>query len=125
VAGEVCTSKKMSQLVLNVAAAVFGYFELLLQSGDLRRIADEKARLRGFNETMGAAGIDVDILIDMFDSTYELFDRIQTAIEGENKTESVLLEAMNDEGDSSCILYHFKVSGIRTSYNRSKRVLGI
>lgn len=91
-------------------AAVFGYFEVLLQSRDLRQIALEMARLRNFDDTMRAAGIDVDILIDMFDSTYELFDRIKTSIEGENTSESILLEAMNDEGDSSCILYHFKVS---------------
>jgi hypothetical protein len=94
---------------------------VLLQLGELRRIERERTRLRGFDETMRAAGIDVDILIDMFDSTYELFDCIQTVIEGGIKTETVLMEAMNSEGESSCILYHFKVGGIHNSQGKCHR----
>ena len=51
------------------------------------------------------------MLIDMFDSSYELLNGIKAAIENGNKNESTVLTAMNDIGESSCILYHFKVSG--------------
>lgn len=84
-----------------------------MQSGDLHRIEQERARLKGFDETIQAAGIDIDLLLDMFDSSYDLLNRMREAIESDKKNENTVLQTMNDEGESSCILYHFKVSHIR------------
>ncbi|KAI1630068.1 ubiquitin thioesterase OTUB1, variant 1 [Exophiala viscosa] len=89
--------------------AVFGYFEILLGSGDLGLITQEHVRLQSFEQTMRAVGIDYDIVIDMFDYTWELFDAIKSAIEHGNKNEAVLLECMNDQGRSDSIVYHFKM----------------
>ncbi|KIX04933.1 uncharacterized protein Z518_05804 [Rhinocladiella mackenziei CBS 650.93] len=89
--------------------AVFGYFEILLKSGDLGLIAQELVRLQSFEQTMRAVGIDYDIIIDMFDYTWELFDAIKSAIERGDKNEAVLLEALNDENKSNSIVYHFKM----------------
>ncbi|KAK4949640.1 hypothetical protein LTR10_011481 [Elasticomyces elasticus] len=58
---------------------------------------------------MRAVGIDYDIIIDMFDYTWELFDAIKSAIEHGTKNEAVLLECMNDQGRSDSIVYHFKM----------------
>lgn len=96
--------------LLTQIAAVFGYFEVLLQLEDLQKIEQERIRLKTFDATMNAAGIPVDMLEDMFDCTYSLLNSIKAAIEAGDKTQSTILQAMNDEGDSSCILYHFKAS---------------
>ena len=58
---------------------------------------------------MRAVGIDYDIIIDMFDYTWELFDAIKTAVGRGDKSDTVLLEAMNEQGKSDSIVYHFKV----------------
>jgi hypothetical protein len=100
-------------------AAVFGYFEVLLQSEDLQKIEQERTRLKTFDATMNAAGIPVDMLEDMFDCTYSLLDRIKAAIEVGDKTQTAILQAMNNEGDSSCILYHFKASYFLAGLNFS------
>lgn len=83
--------------------------------GDLPKIEQEIARLRAFDDTMRAAGIPVDMLEDMFDCSYELLDRIKAAIEVGDDTQNTVLHAMNNEGDSSCVLYHFKASYFTTS----------
>ncbi|KAK5194539.1 hypothetical protein LTR99_003041 [Exophiala xenobiotica] len=88
---------------------VFGYFELLIRSGDLGLITQEKVRLLSFEQTMRAVGIDYDIIIDMFDYTWELFDAIKTAVGRGDMSDTVLLEAMNDQGRSDSIVYHFKM----------------
>ena len=88
---------------------MFGYFEILLGSGDLGLITQEHVRLQSFEQTMRAVGIDYDIIIDMFDYTWELFDALKSAIEHGNKNEAVLLDCMNDQGRSDSIVYHFKV----------------
>jgi len=73
-------------------------------------IARELVRLRAFEQTMRAVGIDYDMLVDMFDYTWELFDAIKTAAERGDKDEAVLLESMNNEIKSNSITYHFRVS---------------
>lgn len=110
--GAVCT-RLTSQVPcadgLLYLGAVFGYFEILLGSGDLGLITQERVRLQSFEQTMRAVGIDYDIIIDMFDYTWELFDAIKEAIEKGNKNEAVLLDCMNDQPKSDSIVYHFKV----------------
>ena len=85
-----------------------------MQSEDLLRIEQERQRLRAFDEVMRAAGIPVDMLEDMFDCSYELLDRIKAAITVGDRTETTVLNAMNNEADSNCILYHFKASHFRS-----------
>jgi ubiquitin thioesterase protein OTUB1 len=91
------------------AGVVFGYFEILLKSGDIDLIVQEKVRLQSFEQTMRAVGIDYDIIVDMFDYTWDLFDDIHRALGRGNQSESVLLESMNDENKSNSIVYHIKV----------------
>ncbi|KIW91239.1 uncharacterized protein Z519_08135 [Cladophialophora bantiana CBS 173.52] len=89
--------------------AVFGYFEILLRSGDPGLITQELVRLRSFEQTMRNVGIDYDIIIDMFDYTWELFDALKAAIERRDTNEAVLLDSLNDENISNSIVYHFKM----------------
>ena len=58
---------------------------------------------------MRAANIDYDIIVDMFDYTWELFDAIKSAMEHGDTNEAVLLQSLNDENISNSIVYHFKV----------------
>jgi ubiquitin thioesterase protein OTUB1 len=88
---------------------VFGYFEILLRSADVGLVEQELVRLRSTEQTMRSAGIDYDIIIDMFDCTWELFDAIKTAIEQANTDEAVILHFLNEENVSNSIVYHFKV----------------
>ncbi|KIW82436.1 hypothetical protein Z517_05463 [Fonsecaea pedrosoi CBS 271.37] len=89
--------------------AVFGYFEILLRSGDPGLITQELVRLRSFEQTMRSVGIDYDIIIDMFDYTWELFDALKSAVERRDINEAVLLNSLNDENISNSIVYHFKM----------------
>ncbi|OCT52005.1 ubiquitin thioesterase OTUB1, variant 1 [Cladophialophora carrionii] len=89
--------------------AVFGYFEILLQSRDFSLVAQEEVRLRSHEQTMRAAGIDYDIITDMFDYTWELFGAIKSATERGDVNETVLLQSLNDENISNSIVYHFKM----------------
>ncbi|OQV04333.1 hypothetical protein CLAIMM_09230 isoform 1 [Cladophialophora immunda] len=89
--------------------AVFGYFEILLRSGDPSLITQELVRLRSFEQTMRSVGIDYDIIIDMFDFTWELFDALKSAVERGDTNEAVLLDSLNDENISNSIVYHFKM----------------
>lgn len=91
------------------AGVVFAYFEILLKSGDLDLIVQEKVRLQSFEQTMRAVGIDYDIIVDMFEYTWDLFDEIHKAIERGDRSDVVLLESMNDENKSNSIVYHVKV----------------
>jgi len=90
-------------------STVFGYFETLLQLGDMQIVMQETVRLRSFEETMRMAGIDYEILSVMFDDTWELLEDIQKAVERQDKSEDVLLNILNDENRSNSIVYHFKV----------------
>ncbi len=98
------------RLSLISSGAVFGYFEILFRSGDLGLITTEEVRLRSHEQTMRAAGIDYDIIIDMFDYTWELFDALKSAVERGDTDEVYLLQVLNDENMSNSIVYHFKVS---------------
>ncbi|EXJ58973.1 hypothetical protein A1O7_06404 [Cladophialophora yegresii CBS 114405] len=89
--------------------AVFGYFEILLQSRDSGLVAQEEVRLRSHEQTMRAAGIDYDIITDMFDYTWELFEGIKSATDRGDTNEAVLLQSLNDENISNSIVYHFKM----------------
>lgn len=58
---------------------------------------------------MRAVGVDYDIIVDMFDYTWELFAAVKAAAERGDKNDRVLLEIMNDAPMSDSIVYHFKM----------------
>jgi len=90
-------------------ATVYSYFEKILASADVGLVQQEKIRIQTFEDTMKMVGIDYDIIIDMFDYTWELFDKIMHAVEVRNLNEQVVLDDMNDEIKSNSIVYHFKM----------------
>ena len=75
----------------------------------------ESIRLQSFKDTMIMAGIDYEILQDMFDDTWELFESIRQAAETGIKNENVVLNALNNEFKSESIIYHFKARSSGTS----------
>lgn len=89
-------------------STVFRYFELLLENGDAEFIQHERIRLESFKDTMLMVGLDYDILQDMFDPTWELFQAIQQAVQSGVRDAAVVLNAMNDQTKSDFIVYHFK-----------------
>ena len=96
--------------VLPVTGTVFGYFEILLKSGDLGLVIQEHVRIQSYSEMMKNVGMDYDLLVDMFDNTFDLFREIQKVLEAGEANESALMNAFNDEIVSNSIVYHFKAS---------------
>lgn len=90
-------------------ATVFSYFEILLLSGDPSLVQQERIRFETYADTMRMVGIDYDLMVDMFDYTWELFDAIMHAVQQQNKNDQVILSIMNDENKSNSIVYHFKM----------------
>lgn len=91
------------------SGTVFGYFELLLNSADIGLIVQEKIRIQTFEDTMKMAGCDYDLLADMFDYTWELFDEIRRAVEKGITDENIVMNVLNTSEKSDAIVYHFKV----------------
>lgn len=89
-------------------STVFRYFELLVENGDAEFVQLEKLRLESFKETMLMVGLDYDILQDMFDSTWELFDAILQTVRSGARDTTVVLNILNDPTKSDFIVYHFK-----------------
>ena len=98
-----------------ITGAVFGYFETLLAAGDVQVIIQEITRIRSFDETMRMVGIDYDMVVDLFDYTWELLDKIRFAAESQSQDDNMLMETFNDEGQSNSIIYHFKARGTTRS----------
>lgn len=80
-----------------------------MQLSDIEVVQQERVRLQTFEDTMRMAGIDYDIIVDMFDYTWELFDDLEKAVERHDKNDTVLLNSLNDTVKSDSIVYHFKV----------------
>lgn len=56
------------------------------------------------------AGIDYEIVVDLFDFTWELFEKVKQAAQTGSKDEHILMAAFNEETPSNYILYHFRAS---------------
>jgi len=90
-------------------ATVFSYFELLLHSGDPSLVQLEKIRFETFADTMTQIGMDYELLADMFEYTWQLFDRIAEAVQNNVPDDSIVLNILNDENPSNSVVYHFKM----------------
>lgn len=97
---------------------VFGYFELLALGGDVSLLEVEEIRIRSFKDIMVMAGVDYDLLVDMFDNTWELFAEVKKAIQENKVDDAVVLQIMNDPVVSESIVYHFKVSSLPPDANQ-------
>jgi len=90
-------------------ATVFSYFELLLRSDDPSLVQIEKIRFETFAETMTQIGMDYELLADMFDYTWQLFDTIIEAVQNNVPDDNIILNILNDENPSNSVVYHFKM----------------
>ena len=109
-AGEVREHYVLRDIFADIlSGTVFGYFELLAKSGDVSLLEVEEIRIRSFKDIMVMAGVDYDLLMDMFDNTWELFGEIRKAIQNGTDAESVVMNTLNDPVVSESIVYHFKV----------------
>lgn len=96
-------------------ATVFSYFEILLMAGDPSLVQFEKLRFESFADSMRMIGMDYDLLSDMFEETFTLFDKIQTAVNSGVTDMQIVNDALNGSSSDS-IVYHFKM--ITATYMR-------
>lgn len=104
-------------------AVVFGYFELLLQRGDVNFIAHEKNRLMEFNVLFPQVGLELTMAELFTEETMDLFDMIKNRVDAGNRDENLIMNVFNDTTPTSkadSIIYHFKV---RSSFHHIKLYL--
>ncbi|EEH49957.2 uncharacterized protein PADG_06036 [Paracoccidioides brasiliensis Pb18] len=90
-------------------AIAFGYFESLFNLRDAAKVTQELARMKSLNELLDSTGCQ-EHLYEMFvDATEELLTRISQEIEKGSYDDSFLLQAFNDEYNSSSIIMHFRL----------------
>ncbi|KAL7268562.1 hypothetical protein RUND412_008812 [Rhizina undulata] len=90
-------------------AVAFGYFELLLRTGDLNLIGMEHARIASLNNLMDAAGFRSYLYEDFIQATYNLFIKLQsTEVINAPYDDTELLAAFTQSGVSDAIITHFK-----------------
>lgn len=88
----------------------FGYFELLLKSGDPNRIGMEYARITSLNNLMNVAGLEPYIYEDFADATFSLFGQISASPVIDHPYDvSAVVNAFNNPDISNAIITHFKV----------------
>lgn len=88
----------------------FGYFELLLKTGDSNRIGMEYARITSLNNLMNIAGLESYIYEDFAEATFSLFGQISASPVIDNPYDvSEVVNAFNDPDISNAIITHFKV----------------
>lgn len=92
-------------------AIAFGYFQLVLQSGNIEFINREWARMTSLENLLKAAGYNRYIYEDFANETLNLYRLIQTAtLSNDPEGLSSLVNAFNEDSDS--IIAYLKV--IRT-----------
>lgn len=90
-------------------AMAFGYFEILLKTGDPNRIGMEFARIVSLNNLMSMAGMEPYIFEDFVDATITLFNRISASPVIDRPYDvSPVMDAFNDTELSNAIITHFK-----------------
>jgi hypothetical protein len=106
-------------ILTSPAAAIFGYFEQLLQHGDAVKIASEMARLKAFNPSLPALDFDLETVEMFMEPAMELLEKMQNALLRQDRDSTFLLETMNRDEDSNSILYYFKVCRSRVKRRSS------
>jgi uncharacterized protein YqgV (UPF0045/DUF77 family) len=101
--------RSVDTILTVVAAAVFGYFEQLLQSGDPLKVAHEMLRLKEFASSFHVVGFELDMVEMFMDSAMQLLEKMREALLQQNMDETFLLQIMNDPDESNSIVYYFKV----------------
>lgn len=90
-------------------STAFAYFEILLTSGDPSFVQIEKLRFESFADSMRMLGLDYEMLADLFTPTFELFDKIQNAVNNGINDIQIVTDDLNNEHVSNYIVYHFKM----------------
>ncbi|KAF8536566.1 peptidase C65 Otubain-domain-containing protein [Trichophaea hybrida] len=88
-------------------AVAFGFFELLLRSGDQNQIGMEHARIKSLNGLMESVGIQNYIYEDMAEETFNVFRTLSSGSISP-ADDSALVGIFNDPNVSDSIVTHFK-----------------
>ncbi|KAK2780966.1 hypothetical protein FQN52_001963 [Onygenales sp. PD_12] len=90
-------------------AVAFGYFETLFNLRDTTKVAQELMRIKSFNKLLDSVGQQEHLYEIFVDATEELLLRISQEIEKGNYDDSFLVQAFNEEYNSSAIITHFRL----------------
>jgi hypothetical protein len=74
------------------------------------RVAQELARVKGFNKLLDQVGHQEDLYEIFVDATEDLLVQVSQAIAAGSYDESFLVNAFNDEYNSNAMITHFRVS---------------
>ncbi|KAI0475863.1 peptidase C65 Otubain-domain-containing protein [Xylariaceae sp. FL0804] len=83
-------------------AIAFAYFEVLVRSGDVNQLQDERLRLAKLNE--GIAGGE-----DLVEETDVLFDDLAAAMVGGGDPNDILFARFNDDDIARYLVYHHRL----------------
>ncbi len=97
------------KILIMIAAAVFGYFEQLLQVGDPAKITEVIAFLNSFNDYLPAAGFEIAMVEMFMESAMELLEKMHEALQRQELDGTILLDTMTNEEESNTIVFYFKV----------------
>lgn len=91
-------------------AVAFGYFENLFNLRDTLRVHRELLRIKSMNVLLNQVGQQEHLYEIFVDATEEIFNQISEAIQNGVRDDSFLVDAFNNEYNSSAIITHFRVS---------------
>ncbi|KAE8410900.1 peptidase C65 Otubain-domain-containing protein [Aspergillus pseudocaelatus] len=90
-------------------AIAFGYFENLFNLRDTLRVHRELVRIKSMNVLLNSVGQQEHLYEIFVDATEEIFNQISEAIQNGVRDDSFLVDAFNNEYDSSAIITHFRI----------------
>ncbi|KLJ13086.1 hypothetical protein EMPG_11952 [Blastomyces silverae] len=90
-------------------AVAFGYFETLFNLRDTAKLERELARIKSLNDSLDSIGCQKYIYEMFVEVTEDVFGQILGAIAEGSYDDSFLLDAFNDESQSSAIITHFRL----------------
>lgn len=100
---------RITNLTETSKALAFGFLEALLHAKDRTVIDGERARLESLNRMLDDAGHSRDLYEDFTQTTLDLLDAIAEHLPCRDDGQD-LLERFNEDGVSSAIITHFRVS---------------
>lgn len=113
---DVYTTHMIRSIDLQSLAVAFGYFENLFTLRDTVRVEQELLRIKSLSRLLDQVGQSehlYEIFVDATESLLtNLISEIHKGIQSNSFDESFLLEAFNNEYESSAIITHFRVSRI-------------